>query len=430
MSKLTGPVDALLAARLAPRLESIATAAGIATGVATNAPTGPVVKVAGVENDPRLPSGTVLEQQLPARVSAGASPLAPASPSAPRLSAAARIIGALLAELHDAGPVRGTKPLLASSSQAPAQAVLAGALAQTVADSGLFYESHLRQFVAGTRTLAQLATEPQARFAAAQMPGPASLPVTAATPQALPVVTAPAAGIAGAAAVAAASIDMAESGEGADAKGASAAPATAPSPAPATDAMRVQAAYGWSAPAVSAPGAAAASAWAASPAQPVDEAARPAASALAAAEAPAAAEIIHPQAATVVHQQLDLLATAVFRWSGQAWPGVPMEWSIREEAADTHADADTDAPDAERARSWTTTVSLVLPRLGAVDLRLSLAGAVVQAQVTVGKAATLARLQGGRGGLAQRLEGAGLHLQALQITAMPPAAAGPGAHAS
>ncbi len=418
MSKLTGPVDALLAARLAPRLESIAIAAGIATGVATNAPTGPVVKVAGVENDPRLPSGTVLEQQLPARVSAGALPLEPASPSAPRLSAAARIIGALLAELHDAGPVRGTKPLLASS-QAPVQAALAGALAQTVADSGLFYESHLRQFVAGTRTLAQLATEPQARFAAAQTHGAAPLPITGVLPQlpqALPVV---AASDADASAVGA---------QPASDDAGVAAPAIVPSPTPAsaTDAMRVQAAYGWSAPAASAPGAAAAAAPEAAPAQPAGEAARSAASASAAAQAPAAAEIIHPQAATVVHQQLDLLATAVFRWSGHAWPDVPMEWSIREDA-DT--DADAHATDPGRARSWTTTVSLVLPRLGAVDLRLSLAGAVVQARVMAGETATLARLQDGRGGLAQRLEGAGLHLQALQITAMPPAAASPGVHA-
>jgi len=48
------------------------------------------------------------------------------------------------------------------------------------------------------------------------------------------------------------------------------------------------------------------------------------------------AELIHPQAATVVHQQLDLLATAVFRWSGQAWPQVPMDWSIQQEEGRAH----------------------------------------------------------------------------------------------
>ncbi|MEJ7687763.1 MAG: flagellar hook-length control protein FliK [Variovorax sp.] len=222
----------------------------------------------------------------------------------------------------------------------------------------------------------------------------------------------------------------AQTGEGPDAPDANvqpasdkgdgvAASATTPPSAAATDAMRVQAAYGWSAPAPPAPSAAAAFASDAAPAQLADEAARSGASS-AAAPAPAAAEVIHPQGATVVHQQLDLLATAVFRWSGHAWPDVPMDWSIREEADDAHAD--TDASDAERPRSWSTTVSLVLPRLGAVDLRLSLTGAVVQAQVTALETATLSRLQTGRGGLARRLEAAGLHLQALQIDAMAAAA--------
>ncbi len=37
--------------------------------------------------------------------------------------------------------------------------------------------------------------------------------------------------------------------------------------------------------------------------------------------------MIHPQSATVVHQQLDLLATAVFRWTGQA--GRTSRWTGR-----------------------------------------------------------------------------------------------------
>jgi hypothetical protein len=116
-----------------------------------------------------------------------------------------------------------------------------------------------------------------------------------------------------------------------------------------------------------------------------------------------------------VHQQLDLLATAVFRWSGQAWPGVPMNWSIEEEGA--AADRQAQAAQEPEPRRWSTTVSLSLPRLGEVDLRLSLSGPLVQASLTAGDANTAAQLRAGGQGLAQRLEAGGLRLQDLQIAA-------------
>lgn len=147
-----------------------------------------------------------------------------------------------------------------------------------------------------------------------------------------------------------------------------------------------------------------------------------ASSARTAASVAAPAEMIHPQTVALVHQQLDLLATSVFRWSGQAWPNVPMEWSIHEEA-DQPGDAPGDQRNderQERPRSWSTTVSLSLPRLGAVDLRLSLTGELVQARLAASETATLARLRNDSGELGPRLEAAGLRLQDLQITAMSP----------
>lgn len=63
-------------------------------------------------------------------------------------------------------------------------------------------------------------------------------------------------------------------------------------------------------------------------------------------------------------------------------------------------------------------MSLTLPKLGAVDLRLSLAGEMVQAHLAASEAATLARLRSDGGELAPRLAAAGLRLQDLQITAM------------
>ena len=116
----------------------------------------------------------------------------------------------------------------------------------------------------------------------------------------------------------------------------------------------------------------------------------------------------------MTNEQLDLLATAVFRWSGQAWPGVPMDWSIHEEVADREARA----PEEESPQRWSTTVSLSLPRLGAVDLRLSLAGSNVQARLAASDANTLTRMRADGGVLAQRLEAAGFRLQELQVTPM------------
>ena len=51
-------------------------------------------------------------------------------------------------------------------SQPPVASQLSATLAHAVANSGLFYESHLAQLTAGTRTLAQLMQEPQARLEA------------------------------------------------------------------------------------------------------------------------------------------------------------------------------------------------------------------------------------------------------------------------
>ncbi|WP_198161271.1 flagellar hook-length control protein FliK, partial [Variovorax sp. WDL1] len=124
------------------------------------------------------------------------------------------------------------------------------------------------------------------------------------------------------------------------------------------------------------------------------------------------AELIHPQAATVVHQQLDLLATAVFRWSGQAWPEVPMDWSIQQE--DERARDEAAAQD--ETRRWSTTVSLDLPRLGAVELRLTLAGDAVRAQFVASQGATAGRLRAHGAALEQRFEAAGLRLEGLRVS--------------
>lgn len=402
MLGLTGLIDALRAARLTPPLDLL----GLRPETTVGAP-GAAVAVPKTANDVRLPSRAALDRLVPSGASGGEVAAPPAGGAPPsidtRLSLAARVIGAVLADLQAApGPVRGEAPLLLPvARQGTNTAALAGTLAQTVADSGLFYESHLAEFAAGTRTLAQMAREPQARWASPVMVATTTSTtgqgaVAAATVlAAVDVATPPAPN----AQTQAPQLDAPE----ADIAQAARAVARSETPAaPAPDAARVQAAYGLSdaAPEM--------------PAPRIAEHARAAAD-VASTPTPRSAEVIHPQAVTVVHQQLDLLASAAFRWSGHAWPEVPMAWTIEEEPANPSA-REGEPIEEEGARRWSTTVSLVLPRLGEVDLRLSLSGPTVQAQLQAREHATVARLRGDAGRLAQRFEAVGLQLQQLQVT--------------
>lgn len=106
----------------------------------------------------RTPRLIVAEQV--ARNDASQASSAPAT-----LSRAGQFLGTLLAEAAvpvQAGSISGTHPLVASpTTQA---ALLAPALRQAIAGSGLFYEAHQAQWLAGRYPAAALAREPQARF--------------------------------------------------------------------------------------------------------------------------------------------------------------------------------------------------------------------------------------------------------------------------
>lgn len=438
MNRSIGLADAPLATKLAALRPELA---ALQTEVGTSLPAGAVAEVQQVKNDVRLPSHSLLEAVLPAKVPAGAPRASDAPPSvATQWSAAARAISAVLADLHaDPEPVRGAAPLW-PSAQTPAAPVLAGALAQTVAASGLFYESHLVEFANGLRTVQQLAQEPQMRLTQAATPtnAGAAQPASQAHAQPQPaqvvpgrpvaagqLLAAPAAGQPVAAAgpsIPAASQPL----QGAPVQGQPVAvpPGAATQPPPAS----VYTSQGVPVASAAVPALAGNASDAGvvsderNASRSLGENSAAASSARTAASVAAPAEMIHPQTVALVHQQLDLLATSVFRWSGQAWPNVPMEWSIHEEP-DQPADAPGDQRNderQERPRSWSTTVSLSLPRLGAVDLRLSLTGELVQARLAASETATLARLRSDSGELGPRLEAAGLRLQDLQITAMRP----------
>ncbi len=107
---------------------------------------------------------------------------------APTLSTAGRLVAATMLQAGEA-PMATTAavsgPLL---SAAPANGTrLSGQLAQTLSTSGLFYESHQAQWVAGTRDLPQILQEPQARLVRSAQ-ADAQTAAQAILPQALPLV--------------------------------------------------------------------------------------------------------------------------------------------------------------------------------------------------------------------------------------------------
>lgn len=436
MSGVTPLVDTLLATRLGQRVDLVPLKAQVEI-----AGPGAVTDVEKISNDVRLPSREALQRQLagvlPEKADSGHGSAAGRLGGAVTLSAAARVVSTILNLPADSVPaVRGAVPLapLVATLAVPA---LAATLARTVAGSGLFYESHLQQYAAGTRTLAQMAQEPQAG-----LPSAARRVLTVpAAPLAEPDLVAGGAGglptpaVPGASAVGLAGAVAAL--PGVDTQVLAAAPQNAATPAspdsnaeagadpdrvPPPPVIRtvhpetaeLAAAYSR----VGMPGGGLTPLHGAGGQEFTD-----AGPGTGAAPAPARGEpvaAIHPEAVALVRQQLEMLALPVFRWSGEGWPGMPMDWEIREERGEQQEQEEGrgDDGDLAAASTWTTRVTLQLPRLGAVDLRLSLADTALRLHLVASDQATVALLDAERNVLPQRFGALGLQLTELQIGAL------------
>ncbi|WP_186125315.1 flagellar hook-length control protein FliK [Burkholderia gladioli] len=425
---MTG-IDAVTAAMLASRIDSLleggvsagapATQVGIPTGAARGAP--PTNLPLPAPSPPAPSAQTALSSVAltldaisrhggdATPVVVGKLPLLDAPPAlvdllagdgAPAAGAAAQAGGAAATAANAAGAnaapgtaatanaagatgtadgAQAAAPLTPSIAQA-AIAALAAALARSVADSGLFYESHLAQWLAGQRGMAELAREPQNQLTqAAAREGGAS-----------PGGAAP---------------------RGAAADGGGATPAGAGGGA-APDAPSARP------PAAGQFGASGALAYA-------SQAAEEGASRLLAATASqpgaalggdangangsAAMATVNPATLPLVRQQLDLLATQQFRWSGEAWPGARLDWSVEPDAGGTQP--------GEAPLAWRTRLMLSLPTLGAVDAELVLTGSQLVARLRANDAGA-ARLSAHGEALRQRLQASGLELGGLTIRAV------------
>ncbi|HKT95122.1 MAG TPA: flagellar hook-length control protein FliK, partial [Paraburkholderia sp.] len=122
---------------------------------------------------------------------------------------------------------------------------------------------------------------------------------------------------------------------------------------------------------------------------------------------------VHEALLPLVRQQLDLLATGEFRWIGEAWPGVRLDWSIQQDDDERH--------DPRAARSagddetpWRTRLTLALPALGTVDAELTLAGSTLAVRVQASPGGAQ-RLTAHGEALRGRIEALGLALAGLSI---------------
>ncbi len=409
---MTG-IDTVAAAILASRIDSLlntpvtAPSAGAATpqvGTSATAPgtAAPAPLPAGAAGSPLASAQAVLSEvaltlaaisRFGGEASApvlGNTPLLPAGPSpqaatTPQQPAASG--GAA------AGAAASARAQAAGGAPASPAAALSSALVQAVADSGLFYESHLAQWLAGQRSFAMLAREPQAQFAddgafASARPGGAQPapddPLADALAARLPL---PQAGR--------------PSGDaGAPAQGASAAPQNPAQSGAGAPPARAAGAYGAPEPDAKTLGS-----------STTQGATRGEASA----DPPASlASSLHPAALPIVRQQLDLLATDQFRWIGEVWPGARLDWLI--EPDDTRG-RDPGAADPGDGIAWHTRLTLALPSLGMVDADLTLNGEQITARLRANETGA-ARLSSHGEQLRQRLAAAGLQLSGLSIRAI------------
>ncbi len=119
-----------------------------------------------------LKSGDVVELQvmsLQPRLTFGLSASNNPLSSPEQLSTTARLLASLSQQPLEKAHVRAmrSEPLLATAASAPDTTHLAEKLHQSLSQSGLFYESHQAQWLAGGRSTAQLLQEPQNQLTAA-----------------------------------------------------------------------------------------------------------------------------------------------------------------------------------------------------------------------------------------------------------------------
>jgi hypothetical protein len=118
-------------------------------------------------------------------------------------------------------------------------------------------------------------------------------------------------------------------------------------------------------------------------------------------------EPVHPQAAPLVQQQMDVLDSRQIVWQGQIWPGQQMNWEIEERAS-----READQPE---SADWQTSLHLQLPKLGDVTVALRLGAQGIQVNFKVAETATADAMRRNQLDLQQAMSAAGLNLTGVLV---------------
>lgn len=113
----------------------------------------------------------------------------------------------------------------------------------------------------------------------------------------------------------------------------------------------------------------------------------------------------------LVQRQLDGLENKAIQFQGFAWPGQPMQLQIEQEKAENErqGSADEDIP------VWNTSLSLELPALGGMGVRLRMVGQSVQVMFSADEGETGQLIQRHAARLQSGMAAAGLNLSSLVV---------------
>lgn len=273
------------------------------------------------------------------------------------LSNAGRLIGNMLQQTQEGSmptTLVGKAPVL-STPGAPAPQI-AAALQNTIAFSGLFYESHVAQWALGARPVADLLREPPAKRVATSILG---TPLPAPGPGAT---SAPETG---------GELNRLVNNLRGLVTGERAQPADVPKAAALARSADLQEAIA-----------------------PVSN------------KQP---EVTGTEAVKLISLQLDALEQRRIMWQGELFPGQPLEWEISDETPQKGKDQPEPEP------VWNSTVRFSLPTLGAVSASIKLVGDRVQIQVNTPSAETASALRTHGELLADALGAAGSPLDSFLV---------------
>ncbi|MCM1513126.1 MAG: flagellar hook-length control protein FliK [Oxalobacter formigenes] len=267
----------------------------------------------------------------------------------------------------------GRAPLFPTPAASPAAALLSrpglaaafeAALTNLFDTSGLFYESHLAQWVAGERPQEALMAEPQARM---QPPAPEAEQAQG---------------------------QMRPGGEKtADSAAARPPQAAAPDPDAQMDRLERLQEKSWVQSLVDK----AASRLSGGTALPQQET-RP-------------ASVVDAHAAQMIRMQLDTLEQRKVVWQGEFWPGQKLEWEVEDKTPRKQHKANSPAVE----KSWQSVLRVNLPLLGPVTATMRLTGDAVQVQIGADDEEAMPLLRQFGPELASALEDAGARLDFFTV---------------